>query len=105
MKTNIFDLDKHEGYQSTNNILELLKRFRYRTGNGFSRTRQKDLGFQTERDTSAKAYLSFAVPDPGCGYRIILTNLYTNDLIDYKINILNELVDENGLYNRIRKRS
>ena len=49
MKTNIFDLDKHEGYQSTNNILELLKRFRYRTGNGFSRTRQKDLGFQTER--------------------------------------------------------
>lgn len=106
MKINIYDLDRHEGYQSTNNILELLKKdLDIEQVEIFPELAKKRLGLPNGTVIQAQKHIyPFAVPDPGCGYRIILTNLYTDDLIDYKNNILNELVDENGLYNRIRKK-
>lgn len=105
MKTNIFDLDRHEGYQSTNNILELLKKDTdIEQVVVFPELANKKIGLPNGTMIQSKKHIyPFAVPDPGCGYRIILTNLYTSDLTDYKINILNELVDKNGLYNRIRE--
>ncbi|WP_368739973.1 RtcB family protein [Enterococcus casseliflavus] len=105
MKTNIFDLDRHEGYQSTNNILELLKKDTdIEQVVVFPELANKKIGLPNGTMIQSKKHIyPFAVPDPGCGYRIILTNLYTCDLTDYKINILNELVDKNGLYNRIRE--
>lgn len=106
MKTNIFDLDRHEGYQSTNNILELLKKDSdIEQVVVFPELTNKRVGLPNGTVIQSQKHIyPFAVPDPGCGYRIILTNLYKNDLTDYRIDILNELVDENGLYNRIRKK-
>jgi RNA-splicing ligase RtcB len=106
MKTNIFDLDRHEGYQSTNNILELLKKDSdIEQVVVFPELANKRVGLPNGTVIQSQKHIyPFAVPDPGCGYRIILTNLYKNDLTDYRIDILNELVDENGLYNRIRKK-
>ncbi|AER15036.1 hypothetical protein F6O75_00775 [Streptococcus suis] len=106
MKVKIYNREQHKGYNESCEMLKILHKDSDIVNiEVYPDIAFKSLGFPNGTLLQSKKHIyPFAVPDPGCGYRIILTNLLLKDVQHLKKQLLYDLLDTQGRYELFRQK-